>query len=237
MLKNLFVDIETISDYSRTDAWERGIETPPPPVGATEEEIAFLASQHKDRMMRRMALQPEACQMVGLNVIVGDGDPKSGWVGEPHPQTGVPYTEADLLTLFWTWAAQSPRLIGFNILRFDLPVIYTRSALLGIQPTVAFHAEKPWSDRIIDLMLRRFQYSRDFMSLKSLRRVLQLPVPVKYAEVADNTGADVEELYLDFVGGDDGEALRLLKLYGELDAWTTQALARLWQGYFFTRIE
>jgi len=236
-LKVLYFDVETIPAYERSEQWERGIEIPPPPVGATDEEVSFLERQHKERMMKRMALQPEACQMVGLNVIRGDDPPVSGWVGEPHKTTGIPLTESDLLTLFWNWAAQCPRLIGFNCLKFDLPVIYTRSALLGVQPTVAFYDVKPWDSKIIDLLQKRFGHSRDFMSLKALRRVLELPVPAKYDEVIDNTGADIEELYLKFISSDDPEALRLLKLYGELDVLTTKLLAQLWQKFFFCAIE
>jgi predicted PolB exonuclease-like 3'-5' exonuclease len=237
-LKVLYFDVETIPDYSRSDLWQQGIVAPDPPVTATPEEAAFLAQQYQKRQMKRMALQPEACQIVGLNVILGDGEPKSGWAGEINPATGQAFSESDLLTLFWSWAAQCPRLIGFNCLRFDIPVILTRSALLGVMPTVNFFDEKPWSDRVVDLLRRRFKdASRDsYMSLKALRRVLQLPIPEKYAEVMDNTGADVESLYLQFLAGDQ-EALRLLKLYGELDVLSTKLLAQLWSGYFFGRIE
>lgn len=226
-LKNLIVDVETIPAYDRSDLWLSRKERP-----ADVDEQTWQTEQ-----MKAMALQPEACQMVGLNVILGDGEPKSGWVGEVSLKTGIPYTEADLLSMFWNWAAACPRLIGFNCLKFDLPVIYTRSALLGVAPTVAFYDEKPWNDQIIDLLQKRFGHSRDFMSLKALRRVLQLPVSAKYDEVIDNTGADIEELYLRFVASDDPEALRLLKLYGELDVLTTKLLAQLWQGFWFTRIE
>lgn len=228
-LKNFFVDIETTPRYEVSDLWLARKERP-----ADVEPQAWVEIQ-----MKAMALQPEACQIVGLNVILGnEGEPKSGWVGEINPATGEAFSEADLLQLFWSWAAQCPRLIGFNCLRFDLPVIYTRSALLGVLPTKAFYDSKPWADDVIDLMRRRFKdASRDsYMSLKALRRVLQLPIPEKYAEVMDNTGADVENLYLSFLAGDQ-EALRVLKLYGEADVCTTRALAQLWSGYFFGRIE
>jgi len=226
-LKCLYFDIESVPAYDRSDLWLSRKEKP-----ADVDEATWQAEQ-----LKQMALQPEACQMVGLNVILGDGEPKSGWIGELNPKTGEPFSEQDLLVLFWNWAAQCPRLIGFNCLKFDLPVIYTRSALLGVAPTVAFYDVKSWQDTVIDLMQRRFGHSRDFMSLKALRRVLELPVPEKYAEVVDNTGADIEELYLNFINSDDWEALRLLKLYGELDVLTTKLLAQLWQGFFFTRIE
>lgn len=234
MKQNLFLDMETCPDYSRSDLWLAGKEF----TSATGEENEYQA--WLNAQMKAMALQPEACMIVGLNVALGDGECKSGWVGEPSP-TGDIYDEAALLRLFWSWAASAPRIVGFNILKFDLPVIYTRSALLGVAPTRAFYDAKPWQNEIIDLMARRFQYqSKDqYMSLKALRRVLQLEVPEKYQEIFDNTGADVEELYLRFLAGgeDAGEALRLLKLYGECDVWSTRALARLWSGFFFPVIE
>jgi RNase H-like protein len=225
-LQNLIFDVETIGDYARSDLWLSRKERP-----ADVDPDEWLNEQTK-----LMALQPEACQLVGLNVILGDGEAKSGWVGEENKATGQPYSESDLLNLFWTWAAQCPRLIGFNCLRFDLPVIYTRSALLGVRPTVELFDVKPWQDRVIDLAQRRFGHSRDWMSLKALRRVLQLPVPGKYESVLENTGTDVENLYLAFLSG-DAEALKTLKLYGELDVYTTRALAQLWSGLFFGKIE
>ncbi len=231
-LKNLIFDIETTPDYARSDLWAQSMRWPSDADKLTPEARSELEAAH----LGRMALQPEACQIVGLNVILGnDGEPKSGWVGEVSPQ-GVAFTEADLLNLFWTWAAQSPRLIGFNCLRFDLPVIYTRSALLGVAPTKEFYDVKPWQDGVIDLAQRRFGHSRDWLSLKALRRMLELPVPEKYAGVVGNTGGDIEDLYLQFMAGDQ-EALKTLKLYGELDVVTTKELARLWQGFFFGRIE
>lgn len=242
-LKPLYFDIETVPLYELTDAW---MERRPRPDfehdadgDLVTDDAAKLAEQvWVDQNMKQMALQPEACKMVALNVIMGDGDPKSGWVGELSPK-GEPYTEADLLTMFWAWVAQCPRLIGFNCINFDLKVILSRSAMLGVVPTKELYDVKPWESTIIDLMQRRFKGTarETYLSLKALRRLLGFEVPEQYAEVLDNTGGDIEGLYLQFIGGDDAEALRVLKLYGELDVWTTKKLAQLWSGYFFQRIE
>jgi hypothetical protein len=226
----LYFHVETIPNYEISDLWLDRRQRPE----HTEEKPE---SEWLDAQMKAMALQPEACKLVGLNVLIGEGEPKSGWVGETSP-TGAPYTEEDLLTLFWQWAATSPRLVGFNCLTFDLNVIRVRSALLGVLPTVNLFDIKPWEDKVIDLLKRRFEKApRDqYLSLKALRRLLGFQVPDKYAEVMDSTGADIEGLYLRFLSG-DADALRILKLYGELDVWTTKALAQLWSGYFFQRIE
>lgn len=242
-LNPLFFDIETIANYELSDEWMA--RRPKPDfesdvddgsvLGATREALA--QTEWLNSEMKAMALQPEACKLVGLNVIIGDGEAKSGWVGEVSPK-GDAYTEADLLVLFWSWAAQCPRLIGFNCNRFDLHVIRVRSALLGVAPTINLFDIKPWEEKIVDLLERRFKgtpYSQ-FLSLKALRSLLHFEVPEKYQEVLANTGGDVESLYLRFLAGDD-DALRLLKLYGELDVLTTKMLAQMWQGFYYSRFE
>lgn len=233
-LKPLYFDCETIPNYELTDVFlERrsrpDFEKDPSPTAAQD----WL-----DMQAKAMALQPEACKLVGLNVAIGEGDCKSGWVGEPSP-TGELYDEAALLRMWWSWAATAPRLIGFNCINFDLNVIRVRSAMLGVAPTRNLFDLKPWQDDVIDLLQRRFKGTprEQYLSLKALRRLLGFQVPGKYAEVLDNTGGDVEQLYLQFVASDDAEALRLLKMYGELDIWTTRALAQHWSGYFYQRIE
>lgn len=237
---NLVMDIETTPDYSRSDLWLAGQTKPQFVENAPDPSWSFPVAEQAwiDGQMKKMALQPEACMMVGLNVIKGDGPPLSGWVGEPRKDSGEPWTERQLLELFWSWAAECPRIIGFNCLRFDVPVIKVRSAILGVLPTCDLTNLKPWETRVLDLLRLRFNDSnRDsYMSLKALRRMLQLPIPEKYAEVIDNNGGDVETLYLRFMSGDQ-DALRLLKLYGELDALTTKLLAQHWSGYFYQRID
>lgn len=234
-LKPLFFDIETVANYELSDEW-MARRPKPEPEGHLGDDLDALR-RWQDEQLKEMALQPEACKLVGLNVIIGDGEPKSGWAGEMSPK-GELYTEGDLLVLFWSWAAQCPRLIGFNCNRFDLHVIRVRSALLGVAPTINLFDIKPWEEKVIDLLERRFKgtpYSQ-FLSLKALRSLLHFEVPEKYQEVLANTGGDVESLYLRFLAGDD-DALRLLKLYGELDVLTTKMLAQMWQGYYFSRFE
>jgi hypothetical protein len=249
-LKPLFFDLETIPNYELSDEWlkrrpkpdfESDVNVLTASDAELEEEAIVLAERRQkwtDAEMKSMALQPEACKLVGLNVILGDGEPRSGWVKEVNPKTGEPYEEPDLLALFWNFAAQSPRLIGFNCNRFDLHVIRVRSAILGVLPTIDLYDIKPWDSKITDLLERRFKGvpTAQYLSLKALRALLGFEVPEKYAEVLSNTGGEIESLYLQFLSG-DAEALRVLKLYGELDVWTTRRLAQMFQGLYFQRFE
>lgn len=240
--QNFYFDCETIANYELTDAWMARRPKPefrpsfldgpfpPDPLPSEQEWV--------DEQMKAMALQPEGCRLVGLNVILGEGDPKSGWVGEVNAKTGAAYTEEDLLIMFWQWAAGAARIIGYNCNRFDLHVIRVRSALLGVNPTMNLFNIKPWEDTVIDLLERRFKGvpTAQYLSLKALRRLLGFQVPEKYNEVLENTGGDIESLYLQFLAGDT-DCLRVLKLYGELDVLTTRMLAQMFSGYYYQRIE
>jgi len=227
----LYFDVETIPDYSRTDLFTPKV--PPPPVTATEEEALEWTAREGSRVL---STQAEYCTMVGLNFALDEDEPKSAWAGD-YDNNGEPITERTLLEAFWTLAPKVKALVGYNCLRFDLNVILTRSAFLNIEPTRAFHNVKPWEDTVIDLMKRRFQYapSTDYMTLKELRRILQLPISDEYRDAILMDGGSVEELYLQALAG-DADAFTKLKLYGRLDIVTTRELARFWSGFYFPHL-
>lgn len=197
-----------------------------------------MAQIEADETSRVLATSAEYCSIVGLNFATDEGEPHSAWVGDVDRQ-GDPINERTLLDAFWNLAEKSKHIIGFNILRFDLPVILTRSALLGVEPWpgLKYWNLRPWEEFVIDLMKKRFANAsyNEFKSLKELRRCLQLPITEEYRDVAGMAGDSVEKLYLEFCAGDAG-ALETLKLYGKLDIITTRELARLWSGYFFPHL-
>lgn len=237
----LYFDLETVPDYSRAHLF-----TPKLSKTALEQineageggDPAEVAEIEANETSRVLATSAEYCSICGLNFAVDEQDPKSAWVGDVDQQ-GDPINERTLLDAFWNLAEKSKHIIGFNILRFDLPVILTRSALLGIEPWpgLKYYDAKPWESFIIDLMKKRFANAsyNEFKSLKELRRCLQLPIPEEYREVAAMAGDSVEKLYLEFCAG-NGAALDTLKLYGKLDIITTRELARLWSGYFMPHL-
>lgn len=241
----LYFDLETAPDYSRTHLFtpklpketlaqmlEADLDYKNPARDEKVKEIEAAATS------RVLSTQAEYCQIVGLNFATDEGEPHSAWAGDVDQQ-GDPINERVLLEAFWTLAEKSKHIIGFNILRFDLPTILMRSALLKIEPWpgLKYYDAKPWENQIIDLLRKRFSNAShaEFKSLKELRRCLELPIPAEYQEVATMAGDSVEELYLQFVAGDES-ALAKLKLYGKLDIITTRELARLWSGYFMPHL-
>lgn len=230
----LTFDIETTVDTSRLPLFAEDLsEKAWRAVGANvvDDNPEAAAELHTEKVALIGATTPEYCQLIGMNLGVGDDPPRSGWVGEVRDATSLPLTERDLLEAFWNYAAKAKHLIGFNCSRFDLPAIYVRSALLGVEPTVAIFESKPWEYKVLDLMQLRWPYraGQQFQSLKALRRILQLPVPDEYADLLEMTGGDVGALW---AAGD----FETCRRYGELDVWTTRSLARHWAGYFFPMV-
>src|SRR5690606_25146061 len=81
---------------------------------------------------KKMATTPEMCRIVSMGYACGDGPVQSITFDKK-------VTEVEILGLFWSLAknCRGP-VCGYNILGFDLPVIFARSILLGIKPTRGF---------------------------------------------------------------------------------------------------
>lgn len=176
------------------------------------------------------SVTPEYCRVIGLNLGFDEQAPRSGWVGEVR-NGGEPLTERDLLEAFWSSVKTAKCIVGFNSIRFDLPAIMVRSALLGVEPTRNLTDLKPWENFHVDLLARRWPYraGAQFQSLKALRRILSLPIPPGYESVLDMDGGDVGALW---VAGEFEKCNR----YGCLDIETTRELCRHWGGYFFPAV-
>ena len=85
-----------------------------------------VLTYQQDKLAERIAtasLEPDLCEVVTLGVM------RAG--GEPIVMTRQDMDEAFLLAWFWD-AVTNCRLVGFNILNFDLPVLIRRSQLLGV---------------------------------------------------------------------------------------------------------
>lgn len=137
-----------------------------------------------------LSTTPEYCRIVALGYAVGDAPPQALLNCDVSGTYGY---ELDILDAFWALVAEHEPLIGFNVLHFDLPVLFTRSALAGIPPTRLLDM-KPWGRDVIDLYAIRFG-SRGAQGdgrpgkLKDLMRVMGIPCE---AEGVD--GSQTEEL-------------------------------------------
>lgn len=138
---------------------------------------AAIAAQRKT-----MSVTPEFCRIVALGWSLGS-EAKSLVLGQqPH------VTEQHILQAFWELAKMAKTVCGFNILGFDLPVIFVRSILLDVAPTRQFDL-KPWGTDVCDLMAKRFPKSGS-MGLKRIAAAMGMEI-----DAGDVDGSQVEELF------------------------------------------
>ena len=163
-------------------------------------------------LVKKMSLTPEYLRIVSIGI----GTPDKEWAFVVDEGFGI--TEADLLEWVWLWIAASKSVVGFNISGFDLPAIFVRSMLLGVQPTRRFDLA-PWKGEVIDLMVSRFGRSPS-MGLKKLAPLYGLEVPDEECD-----GSRVYELWQ---AGKRDEIRR----YQLSDIVVTRDLLKLYQGFF-----
>lgn len=167
-----------------------------------------------DDRRKLLSVTPEYCRIVALGFAVGGAEADS-FTADYH-------SEHEMLGAFWSMAIECKHLIGFKILHFDLPVIFVRSMLLGVDPTRTIDM-KPWSNDVVDLYVRRFgargNTGKGPGKLKDLARLHGIDVPA-----GDVDGGDVVELL-----ESDPEKLGE---YVRSDVEITRALHRKYQGFF-----
>jgi hypothetical protein len=161
--------------------------------------------------IKTMSVTPEMCRIAALGFAVGDADPVSLVVGID----GV--TEESILEVFWGLARTATPLCGFNVLGFDLPVIFVRSAMLGVSPTRRFDL-KPWGSDVLDLMVARYPRS-GATRLKDLCRMLEIEVPA-----GETDGGAVYQLM-------QTEPAKVAE-YVRSDITVTRKLHQIYQGFF-----
>ena len=99
---------------------------------------------------RSCALDKDKCRVLCTGVAIGDSPAKVNYAD----LTGINADEEEkrVLTEWWEAAAQSTQFCGYNIHGFDLPIIFTRSAYLGVQPTRRINMSK-YSGDVLDMLV------------------------------------------------------------------------------------
>jgi hypothetical protein len=185
-------------------------------LSTIENEAATIAAAI-DARRKTMSLTPEMCRIVSLGWAVGTDPVESMVVSQPRADGSGIITEENLLRKFWELVARTGLIVGYNVLGFDLPVIFVRSIILDIDPAKKIDM-KPWGTDVVDLMLARFPKS-PAKPLKSLAAWMGIPIP---AEGVD--GSQVAELF----------ASDPVKLgdYVRSDIQITRELHRRFRGFF-----
>lgn len=164
------------------------------------------------RQNKTMSLTPEFLRIAAIGWASGDEEPQSMLAVDAA-------AERELIETFWQlFSSPRSQLVGFNVLKFDLPAMFVRSAILGVKPSRQFDT-RPWGTDVIDLMDKRFGRNQA-IKLKDLARLYDIDVPA-----GDCDGSQVMHLL-----ATNPEALAK---YVESDIHVTRSLHRKWRGYFF----
>lgn len=163
-----------------------------------------------------LSVTPEYCRIAALGWAVGGGEVQSLTCGD-HADCDTT-DERELLETFWGLALDARPIVGFNLLGFDLRVVFVRSALLGVLPSRLIDC-KPYGRDVLDLMLVRFGSMAGAMGLKKLAPLYGIEVPA-----GDCDGSQVEELMR--------VSPKLVGDYVRSDVTITRELYRRMAGYF-----
>lgn len=167
---------------------------------------------------KKMGTTPEFCRIVSMGWACGNGDIKS--ISSTQEMEGDGYDiEREILKKFWLLVSKCKGAIsGYNIAGFDVPVILSRSILLGVEPTKLFDT-RPWGTDLVDLMAKRFP-KMGAMKLKDLARYYGIPVPA-----GETDGGSVLPLW------QEGNAIKIDE-YVKSDVEISRELFNKFKGYY-----
>lgn len=174
------------------------------------------AERATDDRRKLLSVTPEYCRIVAVGVAGVNGSVAT------FVDTGeMKDWEQQVLTLLWRAFHTSKPIVGFNIARFDLPVVFVRSAILGVDAKRRIDMT-PWKGDVIDLYQARFPRGNSGDQpgkLKELAPLMGIPVPA-----GDVDGSQVETLWR--------EHPAKLREYVASDVAVTRELWRKYR-YFF----
>lgn len=188
-------------------------------------EAATIEEATGDRR-KLLSVTPAYCRIVSIGSARGGGEIKTCVVGQDVPGFGIA-TEEMILKSFWQAIAECTPLVGYGIIHFDLPVIYIRSAMLGIRPTKLLDMT-PWKGEVIDLCAKLYPKGPPDEAktgkpskLKTFARILGFEVPAE--------GVDGSHVYRLFKEGKLDEIAK----YQSSDIDVTRRFYEFMKGYWF----
>lgn len=177
--------------------------------------------------IKLLSLTPECCSIACFAWAGWAGEPVSLLVTNPDEERGV-------LEAFWKFVSNPEvKIIGYNIVGFDIPVILARSLILGVEPSRTIDLSRYQNNRdCVDLCLRKFgpngssgtsgvPRGTGLGGLKNQAKLYGVKVPVE-----DMDGSKVYES----MRSEEGRGL--VKQYAASDVFITRELRRKWRGVF-----
>lgn len=178
---DIFIDCETAPTNAQWFIDEIDIQAPgnykkPESIQKWMEENEETERQS---VIDRTAVDTSLAQIICIGYAIGNG-PVQTLIGSEQDIIAELFTDFD--------AYRHIRLVGHNIIAFDIPLIFHRAIINDVRPHWAFHMHyKPWDVRVFDTMTQ-WAGARDRISQHRLAQLLGLPTQ-------EETGADMPELY------------------------------------------
>ena len=171
---NLTFDLETIGTEDPSIIAEIIAGVTPPKTMSKPETIAAWTANDKPALVKEAIAKTSFNAGLGKIICIGFA------VDDALPEAISGADEAELIRKFyWTIVALNRRattvtVIGHNIIGFDLPYLWKRSIVHGIQPllTIPFKA-KPWDENIRDT--QQMWDGKEWTKLQNLCRYLGVP--------------------------------------------------------------
>lgn len=175
----------------------------------------------EEKRNKLLSVTPEYCRIVAFGWAYGDEPPKS-YIVDASTEEEQTAKERMLLDHWWSLAsATRGPVVGYNIQAFDLPVLFTRSALLSSIPTRQFDL-RSWSADILDIYKKRFPSIKNPNQpgkLKDLARLYGIDIPA-----GETDGSQV----LALLESDPAK----LREYVKSDISVTRELHKKFRGFF-----
>lgn len=209
---------------------ENGREKPRAGIKAAVTKLEKKMEEYEravEARIKLLSLTPECCSIACFAWAGWTGEPVSLLVTNPNEERGV-------LEAFWKFVSDpNVKIIGYNIVHFDIPVILARSLILGVEPSRTIDLSRYQNNRdCVDLCLRKFgpngssgvsgvPRGTGLGGLKNQAKLYGVKVPVE-----DMDGSKVYES----MKTEEGRAL--VKQYAASDVFITRELCRKWRGVF-----
>ena len=177
---NLYFDIETEPNDGMIRA------TPPP-------------NKNPESFTKKAAVDLDYARVTAIAIAWESGDPVTKLVG-------IDGDEAWVIRWFWGQAGKSARLVGYNIIGFDIPVLQRRSFVHSIRPAFPLIDIKPWDSKLADLM-RLFYHNGygpgiKYRGLKHVVKMYGITTPWDADGSGDQVGNMSEDELRAYVGSD-----------------------------------
>lgn len=228
-MKRVIVDIETYKNEENLFLMPE----PKPPANLKDpSKIAEAVKAAKEEQQSKAALDMDTAVIVSIGMMdAATGKQKilvnSDLLTGDEDERVMYLNEGQMLKEFWRMAHEyGGRIIGYNVLGFDLPIILRRSFALGVKASIMLNLAKYRVEPVTDLM--QILYNWGASKYRGLKLVSKLYLGEDDSDNVD--GADVAAM----VESGDAEALIA---YQSRDLVLTRRLFEAMNGTYYYLLE